>query len=493
MAAPRKPFKANEEKKVEEKSVHDYQLYLLPDNKPETIAEAHMEIMGGSAVLLYPADLSSDSKEKEYNACFIRKGSWVQKNGQLKTAALGPLNLENKNRDAIIQMALSKAGIIQDPTIIGQDTMRHVTSSFLDISSLAAYSICSRRSNQDVRPQLYKKACAKLLQHIIRGEKDQAEAMLERASKLKDNTLLSALLLGEDTVNSFSFGLDRNNPIKVRGTPLKVALIANDVDVIIDGKKVVDGMAEMIMSYLMKLPNGLAEIGKQIKEQAPDEKEEEEHCLRDIEALNKMVKAIEDATDDECEQALSHDAKEDNPVEAALNEFRNYLEPRKNEVITTGKQFNEKILQHAFKLYDEKYATFGDGGDSPKNILCWRKIIGYIQRFSPASTAEVFCHGLYSVVEDREELKRSLKFRYDNVSFFPLDLNLLSRLGYDCAARLGTTAVTSCLAVCSPARLLHLASFSKLMSSKNCSVAKYYAATRQAAGDSVFSNVGRRC
>src|SRR3990167_8347503 len=296
------------EEKVESKQDHteekndSYTLHVLTDDKLETIAEAHMNIKGDSAVLLYPADPNSNGQEAKYNACFIHKGEWVQKDKQLKTVSLGSLNLKEKNNDLIIQLALSKAGIIKDPSTIAQDVTRYVTLPFLDSVSLARFSITCRRAKEDARPLLHKRACSKLLQHIIYGEKDQAEKMLKEASQLTDKTLLSALLLGKDTVASYSFGLDKNNPVKMKGTALQIAAGADDVDVIINGKKVVDGMAEMIASYLGQLPDGEALIAKQMQEQFPDDKSEEERCLRDMEALNKVVKAIEDATDAECKQ-----------------------------------------------------------------------------------------------------------------------------------------------------------------------------------------------
>ncbi|WP_267256842.1 hypothetical protein [Coxiella endosymbiont of Ornithodoros maritimus] len=50
---------------------------------------------------------------------------------------------------------------------------------------------------------------------------------------------------------------------------------------------------------------------------------------------------------------------------------------------TTGEHFNIQLLTEAFKLYGRKYDIFGGFG-SDKNNLCWRKFIGYLQRFLPA-------------------------------------------------------------------------------------------------------------
>jgi hypothetical protein len=92
-------------------------------------------------------------------------------------------------------------------------------------------------------------------------------------------------------------------------------------------------------------------------------------------------------------------------------------------------------LIDALNLYIEKFNQFGGSWDSPKNILFWRKIIGYIERYVPACYAQALCQGIYSIVENHEKLKRRLTFRYDpNVTYFPLDSDPAFRLGDDYAA-----------------------------------------------------------
>ena len=70
--------------------------------------------------------------------------------------------------------------------------------------------------------------------------------------------------------------------------------------------------------------------------------------------------------------------------------------------------------------------------NSAKNMLFWRQVIGYIQRFLPACYAQAFSQGLYYIVENGEKLRRSLEFRYDpGVFIFPLDADPHFRLGYE--------------------------------------------------------------
>lgn len=240
-----------------------------------------------------------------------------------------------------------------------------------------------------------------LLVHVVKAEQKEAEEII------KTNPML---LLSKGRVVDYSGR-------SIEGTAFQMALGAEDVKYHANE----ECMAEMIQRYLKELPNGESEIQTQIQEQFPEgwEVKENERSKNDLAALKKVVNAIAKS-------------KEGDACEAALEEFRKYLKPE--GVITTGKHFNPQLLIEAFNLYDKNYNSFGDYY-SRKNILCWRKVIGYIQRFLPANYAQAFSQGLYHIVESHEKLNRSLKFRHiNNLSFFPHDTDPSSRLGFDFAA-----------------------------------------------------------
>ncbi len=65
--------------------------------------------------------------------------------------------------------------------------------------------------------------------------------------------------------------------------------------------------------------------------------------------------------------------------------------------------------------------------------LFWRQVIGYTQRFLPASYAQALCQGIYSIVDYNQPLRRSFKLKYEDSSYFPLAE--LVGLGFDSAAR----------------------------------------------------------
>jgi hypothetical protein len=172
----------------------------------------------------------------------------------------------------------------------------------------------------------------------------------------------------------------------------------------------------------------------------------------------------------------------------ALYQFRNYLERTTHTIYNRGKHFNSQLLAEAFKLYDENYAAFGNKWDSAKNLLCWRKVIGYTQRFLPACYAQAFSKGVYYVVEHGEKLSRSLNFCSGGGSFYPLVSNSDSLLGYDFAGDGRRHGGAMPEPEWASGRIVAVAT--KLMSSKNVIIAQNYATAPGAAQtDSVCRNV----
>jgi hypothetical protein len=159
----------------------------------------------------------------------------------------------------------------------------------------------------------------------------------------------------------------------------------------------------------------------------------------------------------------------------AIYQFRNYMESKTKDIIKQGKHFNAELLVEGFKLYDTNYDNFGgsrndDKYNSAKNIVSWRKVIGYIERFVPACLAQALHQGVYNIIDLREKLERPAEFRYDRPNkLLPLDSNPSCRSGYDWAGRGGAWGRGSWAGGeggAWPRR------FTKLLSSKNISVAK---------------------
>jgi hypothetical protein len=191
-------------------TLSDYDLYILPDNNADTLADAHEKISGGNAVLVFPDPKKRRSyfrslwESKKYKACFIQNGQWLTENDAVKEISIGQRNFEDeglvptehmpKYKD-MLNMMLAKAkisipaaGLLALPA----DILKHTLFTKVDAKSLAAFSQTSTLSDELVKPQTL---TAKLLQHVARGQQDQAEAML------KDNP---GLLFKKGAVTDYS-------------------------------------------------------------------------------------------------------------------------------------------------------------------------------------------------------------------------------------------------------------------------------------------------
>ncbi len=226
---------------------------------------------------------------------------------------------------------------------------------------------------------------------VVRGEKDQVEAFLQR----DPNLLLEKIQVTDEAGR------------KIVGTAFQIALGAKDVSPFPEN---FNEMAEMITNYFDKIPDGGVEKQKQYAEQFPEgfEALEKERQTRDLEALNTVFAAIKD-------KPLAE-------AEAAVTVFQDYLKKQTEGVIKTGYHFNEALFEQALTLYRNNYTAF-DGFNSDKNNLAAVKVLGGIQRYFTANLAQAACDGFGIVVDERKMLSRS-KLLADGVSFFSAKLGV---------------------------------------------------------------------
>ena len=232
------------------------------------------------------------------------------------------------------------------------------------------------------------------LQHVVYGEKKEAEEMLKAHPEMRQ-----VLLTGKAKVKDHAGR-------KIKGTALQIALGAKDVSI---GPH--EEMAEMLERYLNQLPDGKTEITKQIAEQFPAgwEQQEEARKKADSAALKRVFERI---------QASTNDAD----GEAAVKEFKAYLARQKDGVIKTGFHFNEQLFKEAMALCEDNYINFGGFG-SKKNRLAAIKVIGGIEWLFTNNLAQAACDGISKIMEKKATLSRSLKLDYPaGLPFFHLDL-----------------------------------------------------------------------
>lgn len=213
-------------------------------------------------------------------------------------------------------------------------------------------------------------------------------------------------------------------------TAFQLALCAWDVKLNVSNdpeKNDPDAMCEMLAKYMMEV-----NIDLQYNEIFP---EGHEKLFADQTPFDfsEIIQAIQNASINDVNDALSLIQPNNTTLWVALEKFRQeFTEHSKKETV-----WNPQHLLKAFEEYDNNYKKdkFGDSYNSPKNMLFWRQIIGYTQRFLPANVAMDVAQGLYDRVENNNKPLRSLNFQNSSGAIFPT--LSLSGLGYEFAVYRG--------------------------------------------------------
>jgi hypothetical protein len=228
------------------------------------------------------------------------------------------------------------------------------------------------------KEELTKKATEKLVQHVVRGEQEQAEKMIAANP---------ALLLVRSKAKDYSGRT-------IHGTAFQAALGAED-----------ERMWEMMMPYFENLPEGVAL--KQFNQQFPDGIEDT--------PSKKLQPFYNDLAN-----AIIND--EDNGL-GAIEAFR--IAITQNNHIAKGTHFNMQHLLAAYLAYIDNFVRLATL--SNRDIF-WQRVIGYVQRQMPANYAQAHCSGLKDVIDNGYGFNRTFRFlRWGE--FFPLLGD--SGLGFD--------------------------------------------------------------
>ena len=263
-----------------------------------------------------------------------------------------------------------------------------------------------------------------LLEAIVSGNLDKVTAIIE-----KEPSLLEERLEAKDYVTAPS-GQRSNN-----ATAYRTALAVEDTQ-----------MAAMIRAKLIEIA-GKDAADTQYHEQFPDgwEAAEEKRSAPLFTQLNTLTDVIKDAKQGDITSSGDPEYKltvrEGSSVATALAQFRSLLDEKLNDIVTTGRHFNPKLLLQALKIYDDRYKDFGCHWSDPRAMIFWQQVIGTVQRGLPVNYVQAFCDGLYTTEEklrDNNPQGRSLKFQlfdtgqgaWVSSDFYPLSV---SRLGFDYA------------------------------------------------------------
>lgn len=268
------------------------------------------------------------------------------------------------------------------------------------LPELPGMAYCSRRFfNMAIG---HKGMLTVLLGAVVRGEKSRVEAIIKTYPEL---------LLQKGKATSYAGKIFHHH------TALQIALCEGDVDI----TKNYHGLAEMLIEAMQSLEDGDAAIQTQIDEIFPEGAKAHLEAQQPYD-FTSLIKIICDSapTDVDAALALMSTGSE---LDTALQTFRaDFTAVARGELV-----YNPQHLLQAFQEYDDNFDRFNN---DDQRDLCWRQVVGYVQRSLPACDAQAFAQGLYFIIEKNESGHRSMEFQHGRGLLFPVG-SVFGGLGFN--------------------------------------------------------------
>ena len=221
------------------------------------------------------------------------------------------------------------------------------------------------------------------------GLKAQLQFAKEQVHQLLVHIVNAALNLAENMIKADPGLLLETGQVKDRGylykgTALTIALELGDISIHPENEE----MADMILRHLRTLPNGEAEIKRQIQTHFPN------GFIHEMPYdFTEIYQAIQTSTDADVQAALRKE-QNDTPLCKALNKFR-------EEFSNCSRNFCHFLA--ALTLYDTKFTDFKSWDQ--RSLFCIQ-VLGFVQRYLPLCDIYVVKQGIYNVVENKQRLTR---------------------------------------------------------------------------------------
>ncbi len=208
----------------------------------------------------------------------------------------------------------------------------------------------------------------KFLQHVVHGEEQQAEDLLDA---YPDPAIRTLLLTGTAKVTDYS------NRIYKSLTAFQLALCAWDNKMC--------GMLQLYMSY--------GETARQYQAIFLEGHKTYAKTQQPFD-FSSIIGCITSSNDADLQHAPALQQPNDTAIWQALEQFRQDFTARSQQ----ERIFNPKHLIKALELYDEKF----DGLSRNQQDVFWRQVIGYTLQFLPANIAQgLFRVGYVDTIEFR--------------------------------------------------------------------------------------------
>jgi len=277
---------------------------------------------------------------------------------------------------------------------------------YLDDRSLAAFARSSLYASQLTQTQREQRAIKKLFNHIVEGEMAEVEKMLKTNPHLASIAWRGEEAKEEKTVIRNKAG----QRILAQGkTAYQLALGEEDTQ-----------MAKFIKDRIVEVASE-EEADRQFRAQFPEGWEEAEE--KAWKPLFTQLTALNDAIRDSVVGDIVSSGypeykltlRAGSAVGQALNRFTSLLDAKREEIATTGRHFNPKLLLQGFQEYEDREDQFGDDWSDPRALLSWQRGIGSIEkRLMPANYWQAFSGGIYDTTENlKKNAPQGREFTFD--------------------------------------------------------------------------------
>ena len=298
----------------------------------------------------------------------------------------------------------------QDSSIfdLPSDVIEAIIGKLFPTQELSRLACSHPFFHNPLKEELIEREAAKLLQHVLSGEIDKAELMINRNPSL--------LLQRVGAIDA--------SKRTILATAFQAALGAEDSLMWEMMKPYFELIPALIVQSTQKSLNitelARQEMLKQFEQQLPSDLDDEglkkATGLVNLTGLyNKLAQRFASAIDDDA-------------VDNIITEFRKTVNMN-GQTIESGKHFNMLHLVAALKVY---YSNYTNLATQSKRDTFWVKVIGFIQRQMPTNFVQAHCSGLKNVEINPANLKRSVRL-HDGTNVFPLDDIEDKRLGFEFA------------------------------------------------------------
>jgi len=237
-----------------------------------------------------------------------------------------------------------------------------------------------------------------LLRAVVLGEKAQVEAIIKHHPQL---------LLERGNAKTYA------GKILKGFTALQMALLEGDVQINEGQPEMAEILRDAVTAHHGDdaLQQQVTELYQRLGIKSHDElvAKQKASAEETRAKIKELIESIKNCDHDELQAALycsQQPPSEENKLWKTLNDFRQWFAQRAN---------SEEIAYNPYHMlvaFDAHNDAFSELGDWDRRNLCWRQVVGWVQCYLSASTAQVFTTSLFNIANKVQLLQRQLSSPY---------------------------------------------------------------------------------